>query len=54
MTVLYDLTDCIDGGSQQRLELVLIVSKVYVSDAHKQDVRWQARQQTDDHTWFQI
>jgi hypothetical protein len=35
MTLLYNLLDCIDGGSQQRPDLVVIVREVRVSDAHE-------------------
>lgn len=35
VALLYNLLDCIDGGSQQRPDLIVIVREVRVSDAHE-------------------
>lgn len=42
-THLEDLLDGVDGGSEQRLHLLVVVDVVGVSDAHEEDVSGQTR-----------
>lgn len=44
-TNLQDLLDAVDGGGEQRADLLVIVVVVGVSQTHEEDVGWQARDQ---------
>lgn len=44
-THLQDLLDAVDGGGEQRSDLLVVVVVVGVSQTHEEDVGWQARDQ---------
>lgn len=44
---LQDLLDAVDGGGEQRADLLVIVVVVGVSQTHEEDVGWQAWDQVD-------
>lgn len=52
---LEDLLDAIDGGGEQRVDLLVVVDIVGMADAHEEDVRWQAgdraRHSVGRHIW---
>lgn len=44
-TNLQDLLDAVDGGGEQRADLLVVVVVVGVSQTHEEDVGWQTRDQ---------